>query len=165
MASSTVVMKTFAICVLGLTACGVGCAHTMSSESTQIREVSWQADVDEYQEVMLSVSRILDSENGAAVGSREELTLEVRPRPDLQYESVLKSVELQSGARARSSGFPFKDVEVRANESRRRVWFVDVASRRVIATLDRDTRATTGPDDQAPSWATVDGGVLLRAAD
>ncbi len=115
MASNTVVLKTFAICVLGLAAGGVGCAHTMSSESTQIREVSWQADVDEYQEVMLSVSQIVDSENGAAVGSREELTLEVRPRPDLQYESVLKSVELQSGTRARSNEFPFKSVEVRAS--------------------------------------------------
>ena len=160
MASSTV-LKTCAMFVLALAVCGVGCAHTMSSESTQIREVSWQADVDEYQEVMLSVSRILDSEDGVAVGSREELTLEVRPRPDLQYESVLKSVEVQSGSR--SSEFPFRDVEVRANESRRRVWFVDVMGGRVIATLDRDTRATTGPDDQPPSWATVDGGVLLRA--
>jgi len=136
--------------------------HTPSSETTQIREASWQVDVDEYQEVMLSVSRILDSENGVRVGSREELALEVRPRPELSYESVLKSVELTPGARGNQ--FALEDVEVRASESRRRVWFVDGASKRVIATLDRDTRVTTGPDDEPPSWATVDGGVLLRAA-
>jgi len=117
--------------------------------------------LDEYQEVLLSVSRVHNREDGAAAGTYEELTLEVRPRPDLQFERLLESVELKPGAR--TVEFQFEDIEVRADESRRRVWFVDVAEQRVIATLDRDTRATTGPDDEPPSWATVDGGVSLRA--
>jgi hypothetical protein len=135
----------------------------MSTESTRIRQASWQADLDEYQDVLLSVSRVHDSENGAVVGRYEELTLEVRPRPSLQFESLLKSVELKPGARARE--LRYEDIEVRADDSRRKVWFVDVGAQRVIATLDRDTRATTGPDDEPPSWATVDGGVLLGAGD
>ena len=113
--------------------------------------------------VLLSVSRVHDSENGAVVGTYEELTLEIRPQSSLQFESLLKSVELKPGAHARE--LRYEDIEVRADDSRRKVWFVDVAAQRVIATLDRDTRATTGPDDEPPSWATVDGGVLLGAGD
>ena len=154
-------LKMCTMCVLALTVCGLGCAHTMSSESTRIRQASWQADLDEYEEILLSVSRVHNHEDGAPAGTYEELTLEVRPRPDLQFESLLKSVELRPGAR--TVQFQFEDIEVRADESRRRVWFVDVTEQRVIATLDRDTRATTGPDDEPPSWATVDGGVSLRA--
>ena len=156
-------LKMCVICVFALGVCSLGCAHTMSSESTRIRQVSWQADLDEYQEILLSVSRVHDTENGEAVGTYEELTLEVRPRPSLQFESLLESVELKPGVRARR--LPYEEVEVRADDSRRRVWFVDVAAQRVIATLDRETRETTGPDDEPPPWATVEGGVLLGTGD
>ena len=156
-------LRACTLCILALTVCSLGCAHTTSSESTRIRQAIWQAGLDEYQEILLSVSRVSDSENGEVLGTREELTLEVRPRPDLGYESLLKSIDLRPGARA--GGLRYEDIEVRADDSRRRVWFVDVAAQRVIATLDRDTRVTTGPDDEAPSWATVDGGVLLGAGD
>ena len=156
-------LKMCAICVFALAACSLGCAHTMSSESTRIRQASWRADLDEYQEILLSVTRVHDTEDGAAAGTHEELTLEVRPRPSLQFESLLKSVELKPGARA--GKLRYEDIEVRADDSRRRVWFVDVAAGRVVATLDIDTRATTGPDDEPPPWATVDGGVLLGAED
>lgn len=154
-------LKVCAMCVLVLTVCGPGCAHTMSTESTRIRQASWQADLDEYQEILLSISRVHDREDGTAAGTYDELTLEVRPQPSLQFESLLKSVELSSGARTGIS--PFGEIEVRTDESGRRVWFVDVAAQRVVATLDRDTRATTGPDDEPPAWAAVDGGVLLEA--
>jgi hypothetical protein len=156
-------LKTFTMCVLMLTIFGLGCSHTMSTESTRIRQASWQADLDEYQEVILSVSRVIDSEDGAVVRTYQELTLEVRPLPYLQFENVLKSIHVQQGSQ--SDELRYKDIEVRSDESGRRVWFVDTASRRVIATLDRDTRATTGPDDEPPSWATVDGGVMLGAGD
>ena len=156
-------LKMCTMCVLALTVCSLGCAHTMSSESTRIRQASWQADLDEYQEVLLSVSRVHNREDGAAAGTYEELTLEVRPRPDLQFERLLKSVELRPSGR--TGVFPFEDIEVRADESGRRVWFVDVAAQRVIATLNRDTRVATGPDDEPPSWAAVDGGVLLQASE
>lgn len=153
--------KMWPICVLALTVSILGCAPTMSSEATRIRQASWKADLDEYQEILLCVSRVQDSENGVVAGTYEELTLEVRPRPALRFESLLKSVELRPGARA--GGLRYKHIEVRADDSRRRVWFVDVAAGRIVGTLDRDTRATTGPDDEPPSWATVDGGVLLGA--
>ena len=156
-------LKVCMMCVFALTVLSLGCAHTISSESTRIRQASWQADLDEYHEVLLFISRVQDSENGEATGTREELRLEVRPRQHLQFESLLKSVELRPGAPR--GEFWFDDIEVRADESTRRVWFVDVAAQRVIATLDRDTRATTGPDDEPPSWATVDGGVVLRASE
>ena len=156
-------LKACALCVLVVTVCSLGCAHTMSSESTRIRQVAWQAELDEYQEVVLSVSRIYDSEDGETIGTHEDLMLEVRPRPSLQYESLLKSVELRSGSQA--GELRYEDIEVRADDSRRRVWFIDVEAQQVIATLDRDTLITTGPDDEAPSWATVDGGVLLKAGE
>jgi hypothetical protein len=135
----------------------------MSSESTQIRQAAWQADLDEYQEIVLSVVYVSDSEGGEVLSTHEDLRIEVRPRASLQYESILKSVDLNPGTRAME--LRFEDIEVRADDSRRRVWFVDVATQRVVATLDRDTRTATGPDDETPPWATVDGGVLLEAGD
>ena len=156
-------LKVCAVCALALAMFSFGCAHTISSESTRVRQVAWQAELDECQEILLSVSQVYDSENGAVLGSREELTLEVRPRSDLQYESLLKSVEVKRGAQA--DELRYDGIEVRADATRRRVWFVDVAAQRVIATLDRDTRTATGPDDEAPSWAIVDGGVLLEAGE
>jgi len=146
------------------TACSLGCAHTtVSSESTQIRQVAWQADLDEYQEVVLSVVRVYDSEGGEVLSTHDDLRLQVRPKPSLQYERLLKSVELGSGSLA--GELQYRDMEIRADDSRRRIWFVDVATEHVVATLDRDTLVTTGPDEESPSWATVDGGVLLDAGD
>jgi hypothetical protein len=131
----------------------------MSSESTQIRQVAWQAEIDEYQEVVLSVVRVYDSEGGEVLNTHDDLRLQVRPKPSLQYERLLKSVEIGSGSPA--GELQYRDIEIRADDSRRRIWFVDAAAERVVATLDRDTHVTTGPDDESPSWATIDGGVLL----
>ena len=153
-------LKMFALCALAAAACSLGCAHTMSSESTQVRQVAWQADLDEYQEVVLSVSRVYDSESGEVVGRHDDLVLEVRPRPSLHYDALLKSLELRS--HGRTDELRYDDIEIRADESRRRVWFIEVSTQRVIATLDRDTRVTTGPDEAPPWWATPDGGVLLE---
>ena len=156
-------LKTCAMCVIASVACSLGCAHTMSSESTRIRQASWHADLDDYQEVRLSISRIHSRDDGAPARTFEQLTLEVRPRPHLQFESILKSVEFTPGVRRGQLGFD--EIEVRADESRSRVWFVDRATGLIVATLDRDTGATTGPDDEPPSWAAVDGGILLEGGD
>ncbi len=153
-------LKVCAVCVIASVACCLGCAHTMSSESTRIRQATWQADLDDYQEVRLSISRVHSHDEGEPARTYEQLTLEVRPRPHLQFESLLKSVELKPGAQR--AQLEFDEIEVRADESRSRVWFVDGESGRVIATLDRGTGVTTGPDDEPPAWATVDGGVLLE---
>jgi hypothetical protein len=151
------------LCGMVSTALNLGCAHSISSESTRIRQATWQANLDDCREVSLSFSRVRDREEGQPVRSYEQLTLEVRPRPHLQFERVLKSIELKSGAG--SGRFTFGEIEVRADEARRRVWFVDRKAGRVIATLDRDTGVTTGPDDEPPTWATPDGGVPLDATE
>ena len=41
-------LKVCMMCVFALTVLSLGCAHTISSESTRIRQASWQADLDEY---------------------------------------------------------------------------------------------------------------------
>jgi hypothetical protein len=58
--------------------------------------------------------------------------------------------------------FKFGRLEARSNTARDRVWFIDTDASRVVATLDCGTGATTGPDDQPPPWATLDGGVRLE---
>ena len=67
--ASNPLLKMCTTCVLALTVCNLGCAHTTSSESTRIRQASWQADLDECREVLLSVSRVHNREDGAAAGT------------------------------------------------------------------------------------------------
>jgi hypothetical protein len=142
---------------------GLGCAHHRSSETTRIRQASWQANLDDCREVRLSSHKGYDREDGEPARRYEQLTLEIRPRKHLEFESVLKTIELTSGGR--SGQLEFGEIEVRADEARRRVWFVDRKTGRIVATLDRDTGATTGPDDAAPVWATPEGGVVLGRGD
>lgn len=153
-------LKACAVLALVSIVCSLGCAHKMSSESTRIRQATWQATLDYCQEVRLSFYRVHNRHAGEPERTYDQLTLELRPRSHLQSESLLKSVELKPGVER--GQFRFDDIEVRADESRRRVWFVDREAGRVIATLDRDTGSTTGPDDEPPAWATVNGGVLLE---
>lgn len=140
--------------------CAMGCAHTVSSESTHITQESWKAGLDDCREVRLSLKRVIARDEGEPERSYDQLVLEVRPRPSLEFESLLKSVELRPGDRG--GKIDFDDVEVRADEQRRRVWFIDRATGQVIATLDRDTGVTTGPDEEPPEWAAADAGVLLE---
>jgi hypothetical protein len=156
-------VKGCAVCLSVCTICCLGCAHTMSSESTMIREASCQAELDDCQAVRLASYYVQDRDEGGPAVPYEQLVLELRPLPDLESSTVLKRIEL--GAGVRRGQFELADVEVRADESRRRVWFVDRSVGRVIASVDRETGETTGPDDAAPTWATVDGGVVLREAD
>ncbi|KPJ58952.1 MAG: hypothetical protein AMJ46_13035 [Latescibacteria bacterium DG_63] len=153
-------LKSCVVLALVSIVCSLGCAHTMSSESTRIRQASWQATLDDCQEVRLSFHRVHDRSAGEPGRTYDQLTLELRPRSHLQSESLLKSIGLKPGVER--GQFRFGDIEVRADESRRRVWFADREAGRVVATLDRDTGLTTGPDDEPPVWATVNGGVLLE---
>ena len=56
----------------------------------------------------------------------------------------------------------FENVQARMDDTGTRIWFVEAGTGRILATLDRETGAATGPDDTAPSWATPDGGILLQ---
>jgi len=145
----------------GIVSCGwvLGCAHGVASESTKVRLLQWQADLDDCREVSLSVYQSTDNIEGQPESKSEELTLEVRPRRHLEFKVVLKSVDAKAGDLA--GQFNADEIEVRADESRRKVWFVDKRAKRVIATLDRESGQTTGPDDQPPPWATPDGGTPI----
>ncbi|MBN2566307.1 MAG: hypothetical protein JXB46_11410 [Candidatus Eisenbacteria bacterium] len=152
-----------AVCVVVSVACSLGCAHSISSEATTIRQATWQADLDDCREVRLSVNRVYEHERGEQARAYEQLTVELRPRSYLSFESVLKSIELAPGQQR--GRLRFDGIEVRADESRSKVWFVDVGSGRVVTTLDRDTGVTTGPDDEPPAWAIADGGILLSGGE
>jgi hypothetical protein len=49
-----------------------------------------------------------------------------------------------------------------ADDATERVWFVDTAHGRVVATVARTTGQVTGPDDPAPVWAGTDVGRTLE---
>lgn len=148
-----------AFCIAVSIICGLGCAHTVTSESTIIRQAGWRANVNECQEVLLSRGRVIDRREGEADRTYEVLRLELVPRAHLEFETVLEKIEL--GPTSRGGNFAYEELEVRAGESRRRIWFVDPSAERVVATLDMDTGVTTGPGDEPPAWATVDGGEVL----
>jgi len=136
-----------------------GCAHGVSSESTKVRLVQWQADLDDCREVSLSVYQSTDKTGDQPVLKSEELILEVRPRKNLVFKRVLKSVDEKAGDLA--GQFNADEIEVRVDETRKKVWFVDRRAGKVIATLDRESGSTTGPDDEPPAWATPEGGTPL----
>ena len=137
-----------------------GCTHHPYGSSTRLRQETWRAQLDDCREVSLSFDRVRDSVEGKPNRKYEQLTLQVRPRKHLQFERVVKTVELEPGVPR--GQLKFDDVEVRTDPERRQVWLVDRTAGRVIATLDRDTGATTGPDDEPPLWATPNGGFLLE---
>jgi hypothetical protein len=89
----------------------------------------------------------------------EMIRLEVRPREQLSMERELKRVELKLGMAP--GQLELGDVEIRADRSKHKVWFVERETGRIIATLDVVNGATTGPDDTPPAWATPTGGVPL----
>jgi hypothetical protein len=63
------------------------------------------------------------------------------------------------------SPFEFGKLEGRTDQNREKVWIVDTESRSVVASLDRATRATTGPGDEPPAWADPTGGILLKSVE
>lgn len=160
---NTATLKLGIIVAVASAVCALGCAHTVSSESTHITQESWKAGLDDCREVRLSLKRVIAKDAGEPERTYDQLVLEVRPRPGLEFESLLKSVELRPGDRR--GKIDLEEVEVRADEQRRRVWFVDRTTRRIVATLDRDTGVTTGPDDDPPVWAEPNAGILLEEAE
>jgi hypothetical protein len=139
---------------------GQGCAHDAYGTATRWRQKTWRANLDDCREVSLSVERVREGVEGGPSRRYEELTVQVRPRKHLRFERAVKTVDLKPGVPR--GQLTFEDVEVRTDPKRRWVWFVDRTAGRVIATLDRETGATTGPDDEPPPWATPGGGVLLE---
>ena len=139
---------------------GAGCSSSKSTQSTRIIRAKCHETLDDCREVGLAEVWVRDYENGRLVDEYFQLRIEVRPRDDLTFERSLKKAEPRRGALGK---FDLHNLEVRANESRSKVWFVERDTGRIIATLDRETGQTTGPDDEPPTWATPDGGERLGA--
>lgn len=59
--------------------------------------------------------------------------------------------------------FEFGRLEARASEDLNRVWFIDVSTSRIIATVDIRRGVVTGANDVHPSWATASGGAVVRS--
>ncbi len=150
--------------VVGATAvlvlASVGCSSAGSS-ATQIRmKTLCNAGLDECREIALTCDRRWDREAGKPERTYELLRVVVKPREPLLLEQTVKTVELKLGVPAGQC--QFENVEARRDEAGRRVWFVQRDTSRIIATVDLTTHATTGPDEEAPAWATADGGKPLR---
>ena len=139
---------------------GAGCSSSDSTESTQMLRATCRGTLDDCREVRLSEVWVRDCENGRLVDEYLQLRIEVRPRDDLSFERSLKKAEPRREALGK---FDLHNLEVRADGSRSKVWFVERDTDRIIATLDRETGRTTGPDDEPPTWATQDGGERLGA--
>lgn len=144
----------------GLFVVSAGCsAH--GNSATQIRlQTVCSAELDDYREIRLTCDRLVDREAGKPERTYELMRVVVRPRPAIVFEETVQKVELKLGER--HGQCRFEDVEARRDEAGRRVWFVERGSARILATIDLVTRATTGPDDEPPAWATPDGGERLE---
>jgi len=137
-----------------------GCSSSYSTERTAMIRATCHETLDDCREVGLSEVWVRDYENGRLVDEYFQLQIEVCPRDDLRFERSLKKAKPRREALGE---FDLHDLEVRADGSRSKVWFVERDTDRIIATLDRETGRTTGPDDEPPTWATPDGGERLGA--
>jgi hypothetical protein len=83
----------------------------------------------------------------------------VRPRKLTEADYALK----RAGATEWPShkAFNYTDVDARCDADGQRIWFVDRTTQKVIGSVDRQSGATSGPDDVPPAWATVDGGRVV----
>jgi hypothetical protein len=148
--------------VAGLVLADLGCSSPAHS-STRIRmETLCSAGLDECREIELTYDRLRDREVGEPERAYELLRVVVKPRQQLRFEQTVKTVELKFGVPPGQCRF--ENVEARRDETGQKVWFVQGDTSRIVATLDLQTRETTGPDDKPPDWATPDGGEPLASA-
>jgi len=162
-------MRDRALCWVGIPgAClafvSAGClspGYHSESTSTRLRDAWWRWNLNECQEVRLSCDFVRDRTSGHPERKYEQFVLRVNPRRHLRFERTLKTVELVRGARR--GQIRFEEIEARTDDTHQKVWFVESETGRILATLDRATGNTTGPDDPAPAWATQDGGVPLES--
>ncbi|MBN2563234.1 MAG: hypothetical protein JXQ75_20115 [Phycisphaerae bacterium] len=137
----------------------MSCSSGRMSSSTRLCDTICSGDLDECRQVELSCDMVRYCEDMKPAREYEQLTLKVSPREHLRFKGAVKTIDLDFGVPR--GQLRFQDVEARTDEARQKVWFVERATGRVLATLDLATRMTTGPDDEPPAWATPDGGLLL----
>ena len=153
-----------AVCGTIVVVASQGCSQNKHYTSTRTSQVTWRAGLDDCREVKLSYDLIRDRHGPERPERRyEQLTLQVVPRESLRLMRALKKIELKTGVPR--GKLKYRDIEIRTDQQHRKVWFVDTETRHIVATLDVETGATTGPDDKAPKWATPDSGVPLALSD
>jgi hypothetical protein len=133
-----------------------GCATY--SKTTGQGNIS-QADLDQSSEVALVYNLWKESQDSHPVDDRSYYSIVIRPRKPIEEDYRLK--EIEGARRAGTFTLNQESLEVRTDDARRRIWFVERSAGCVIATLDRDTGETTWFPIEPPAWATLDGGVLL----
>jgi len=89
----------------------------------------------------------------------EQIVVCVRPRPLKGATYTLERVDVNQWPSW--SHFDYQDVEARVDADGRYIWFIDRTGGKVIGSVDRVTGQTTGPGDEPPEWATLDGGQRL----
>lgn len=148
------------ICGVVLVCAIQGCSQGSGRTSTRTSRETGRADLDDCREVKLSCDLIRDRVPGKPERKYEQLTLEVLPREHLRLLRALEKIEIKSGVPR--GQLKYRDIEVRTDRKRRKAWFVDAETSRIVATLDVETGAIIGSDDAPPRWATPDGGVPLE---
>ena len=145
---------------VSLVIAGVGCSTAYTS--TRWSHTIYRGPLDECREIELSYDIVRDRTGLEPEQKFEQLVLEVNPRECLHFERALKTIDLTPGVPR--GQLKFQNVDGRIDETRQRVWFVQRDTGRVLATFDRKTGETTGPDDKPPAWATPDAGTPLGSS-
>lgn len=147
----------------GVLFASIGCSSPGGSSTRTRMATLCRAGLDDCREIELTYDHLRDREAGEPERTYEQLRIVVRPRAPLSFEQTVKSAEVKLGTP--QGQYRFENVDVRRDKTGRKVWFVQRDTSRIIATLDLDTHATTGPDDEPPAWATPDGGAPLPRAE
>jgi hypothetical protein len=139
---------------------GAGCASSYTSSQTRWSRDLCRGHLNEYLDIRLSYDVVKDRDELSPPREYEQLMLRVAPRDDHRVRVALKTVDLDPGVPR--GQLRFNNVQARTDGTGARVWFIDMDTGRILATLDRRNGVTTGPDDPPPPWATADSGVILK---
>jgi hypothetical protein len=134
-----------------------GCSTTHSS-TTRVKHPLCHGNLDEYRQIELTYDTVEDHQHLQLPRRYEQLSIRIMPRPTLNFRCTVETAEPPGGQ------LRFDDVTARTDASRQKVWFVAGDTGRVIATLDRATGSTTGPNDDPPAWADPNGGLPLESS-
>lgn len=142
--------------VLPLVPLAAGCS---GSTTSHMNRTIHRAHLDDCYEIKLVHRSSKHREGWRPATCSEETIVLIEPRVIQSDEYSARRVDVPGWPSW--SSFEFGDVEARCDAARERIWFLDRASGRVVASVDRCSRQTTGPGDPAPPWATADGGQRL----
>lgn len=151
----------FCLVLVGLTCLlNAGCHHAFGNKC--VRASQWQLD-PEHRVTLLFVSSTYPEWAG------EELTYsqaEIQIRNTDPLDNRLEDEAILYYHKGSKRWTPSKDrYEVRADETRRRIWVVNLASGNIVGTYNIETGETSGSKGAKPAWAQRTGGVVLQRID